>query len=295
MRCAILVAAIALFVAWLMHAGLSLHSYPDRLAQISSADTVIDNTGPYATKADWSPTGKMAMLHKVTPVRAEFFDAELVRLREQSESSSKPLRVLDAGCGGGLISNSLARRGHNITGIDISVGALDYARDTARAEGLENARFEMGSLYELPYASHSFDAVVCSDVLEHITDLKSVLRELRRVLRPGGLLLVDTINRTWLSLLVAVFGAEVVLGACVPGSHDWRLFITPEELTEAMEASGFRVRRNFPGFRPSLTMVLDALRAYVFHAIPVEDIRGEVSLEASPGWVNYFAVAETGS
>ncbi len=155
-----------------------------------------------------------------------------------------------------------------------------------------SARFEVGSIYKLPYASGSFDAVICSDVLEHLGDLPAVLREFRRVLRPNGLLLIDTINRTLLAYIVAIFGAERVLGAVPIHGHDWRLFIKPQELASGLEAAGFRVTESgFPGFRPSVPMFLDTLRAYLLGTLPVANISSDCVLESSPGLVSYFATA----
>merc|ERR1712070_783770 len=117
------------------------------------------------------------------------------------------------------------------------------------------------------FPNDTFDVVVCSDVLEHITDLRKVLREFRRVLRPGGLLLVDTINRTLLAYIVAVLGAEYILGAIPRLTHDWRLFIKPDELSVAFADTGFNLHHHasntgpFPGFRPSVTMIWDVFRA----------------------------------
>merc|ERR1712150_104656 len=109
--------------------------------------------------------------------------------------------------------------------------------------------------------------------------------------KKGGMLLVDTINRTFLAYLVVLVGAEYVLGAAPLGSHDWRLFITPEELITSMEASGFSVFRNFPGFRPTLPMIIDLVRALLLRSIPVLDVRGGCVLQASPGMVSYFGTA----
>jgi len=173
----------------------------------------------------------------------------------------------------------------------MSLGALQFAQRTAMEEELHYAIFMHGSVYQLPFDAGSVDVILCSDVLEHLVDLPAVFREFHRVLRPGGLLLLDTINRTILSYLIAILGSEYVLGAIPKNSHDWRLFITPEELTKGLIQAGFNVSSNFPGFRPSAAMVLDALRAYVLQTISVTQIQGEVILEQSPGWVSYFAVA----
>eukprot|EP00747_Dinoflagellata_sp_TGD_P197286 gnl/TRDRNA2_/TRDRNA2_68483_c0_seq1.p1 gnl/TRDRNA2_/TRDRNA2_68483_c0~~gnl/TRDRNA2_/TRDRNA2_68483_c0_seq1.p1 ORF type:complete len:298 (+),score=40.28 gnl/TRDRNA2_/TRDRNA2_68483_c0_seq1:57-950(+) len=288
-RTAIAAALICVAIAIAVQAAMWSYEYADRLASIDVAKTVIDNDDMYSSEGAWATTGPLAMLHKITPIRVDYFDAALASL----VAARQPLHVLDAGSGGGLVSNALAQRGYNVTGIDQSIGAVGYARRTAAALQQESsARFEVGSIYELPFDSGSFDAVVCSDVLEHLGDLPKVLRELRRVLRPNGLLLVDTINRTLLAYLIAIFGAERVLGAVPIHGHDWRLFIKPQELASALQVAGFRVSEaGFPGFRPSVPMFLDTLRAYLLGTLPVESISSDCVLESSPGMVSYFATA----
>lgn len=261
-------------------------TYPDRLGQIAETSTVIDNVKPYAMEADWSTTGAQAMLHQITPFRAAFFDGLL------ADHVGRQVSILDAGCGGGLVSLALARLGHNVTGVDASEAGVSHATKAAVAGGLQNARFEVGSIYSLQYPPASFDAVVCADVLEHLTDLPAALRELRRVLRPGGILLMDTINRSLLSYLILIFAGEMVLGTLPRGAHDWRLFITPDELDRGLEAAGFQRRnQSFPGFRPSIGMMFDMVRAYLLHNLPVQEVRAECELEGDPGWANYFASA----
>lgn len=280
-------AAVAAILRWLLWCS----EYADRVAVIQSWETVIDNEAPYDTPSDWAENGTQGLLHKITPHRVAYFQA---RLATVAPVGGGPLQILDAGCGGGLVTVALARHGHNVTGIDPAAGAVEYAHSSAGAQGLQElAHFHRGSIYTLPFADSSFDAVVCSDVLEHLTDLPSALREMRRVLRPGGLLLVDTIHRTLLSYIIVILGLEVVLGAVPRHAHDFRLFITPEELVAALEAAGFRVGSQ-QGFRPSLAFVIDTIRAYVLRTLPVEKIHEGLVIEAegSPGFANYFATAK---
>lgn len=145
--------------------------------------------------------------------------------------------VLDLGCAGGFMAETLALRGANVTGIDPAAGAIDAARAHARNGGLRIG-YDVGVGEALPYDAASFDAVVCVDVLEHVADLKKVLSEVERTLRPGGLFLFDTINRTPLAQLATITIAENVLRLLPRGTHDPAMFIKPAELRAAIQRAG---------------------------------------------------------
>ena len=145
--------------------------------------------------------------------------------------------VLDLGCAGGFMAEAMATRGANVTGIDPAAEAIAAARSHARASGLRIA-YDIGVGEELPYADASFDAVICVDVLEHVRDLGRVLAEVARVLRPGGLILFDTINRNPMAHFVTITVAEDLLGLLPTGTHDPAMFIKPQELRRAMHAAG---------------------------------------------------------
>jgi 2-polyprenyl-6-hydroxyphenyl methylase/3-demethylubiquinone-9 3-methyltransferase len=145
--------------------------------------------------------------------------------------------VLDLGCAGGFIAEALAERGAHVTGIDPASDAIDAARDHARAGKLRIA-YDVGVGEALPYDDASFDAVVCVDVLEHVADLNRVLSEVARTMRPGGLLLFDTINRNPLARLASITIAEDVLRLLPRGTHDPAMFIKPKELRAAIQGAG---------------------------------------------------------
>ena len=157
--------------------------------------------------------------------------------------------VLDLGCAGGFMAEEMTRRGARVEGIDPSAAALRAAEAHAAAEGLAIA-YREGVGEDLPYAAGRFDAVVCVDVLEHVRDLDAVLAEVRRVLRPGGLFLFDTINRTPLARFAVVTAAERWLGLLPRGAHDPALFIRPRELRAKLDALGFETGR-FEGLGPT--------------------------------------------
>ena len=148
--------------------------------------------------------------------------------------------VLDLGCAGGFMAEAMHDRGANVTGIDPAREAIAAARAHAAEEG-RTIRYDVGVGEALPYPDQSFDAVVCVDVLEHVTDVSRVLSEVARVLRPGGRFLYDTINRTAVARFVTITVAENMLGLLPKGTHDPDLFIRPPELRAALERAGFEV------------------------------------------------------
>jgi 2-polyprenyl-6-hydroxyphenyl methylase / 3-demethylubiquinone-9 3-methyltransferase len=145
--------------------------------------------------------------------------------------------VLDLGCAGGFMAEAMAARGARVIGIDPAADAVEAARRHSRAQGL-TIQYDVGVGEALPYDTAGFDAVVCVDVLEHVADLNRVLAEVARVLRPGGLFLFDTINRTPIARLATITIAEDVLRLLPRGTHDPALFIKPRELRHAIQGAG---------------------------------------------------------
>jgi 2-polyprenyl-6-hydroxyphenyl methylase/3-demethylubiquinone-9 3-methyltransferase len=196
----------------------------------------------YDASSDWW-SGKVRwqrVLHNLVPARLAAFDHEIDGWQGKS--------VLDLGCGGGFMAEAMARRGAQVTGIDPSPKAIAAARAHAEASGLTIA-YDLGSGENLPHADQSFDIVVCVDVFEHIDALDPVIAEIARVLRPGGLLLFDTINRTWLASFIMITLTEDVLGMIPRGTHDPAMFIKPDALRAKLEVAGFTVGR-FRGLGP---------------------------------------------
>ena len=160
------------------------------------------------------------------------------------------VEVLDLGCGGGFMSEALAQRGACVTGIDPSIASLEAARKHAQSQGLEIV-YREGVGENIPLDTHSVDRVVCVDVLEHVQDLEKVIIEIHRVLRPHGILFFDTINRNWLSRLLAVTIVENVLKVVPRGTHDPDKFIRPIEMHRQLERNGFTVEPDtFVGMGP---------------------------------------------
>lgn len=177
----------------------------------------------------WDPEGVIAPLHEINPTRVAYFCDVLGDLAGQ--------RILELGCGGGLMAEEYALRGATVTGIDRSVPSLRVARSHASESGLSICY--TGSIAErLPFPDTAFDAVVSADVLEHVESVEQVIAEVARVLRPDGRFVYDTVNRTWKSRLLLVWLPERVFRIAPRHTHDYRRFIKPGELHEIMSAHG---------------------------------------------------------
>lgn len=196
----------------------------------------------------WSDHHFMALLrHAINPPRFEYFRQVLARRAEPAQA----LRVLDVGCGGGLLAEEFARLGCNVTGVDPSVATLQVADEHAKAQGLD-ILYLRGCGEMLPVDDVQFDVVCCCDVLEHVEDVEQVLREIARVLKPGGVLFFDTINRTLRSKLVTIHLAqECRLTRILPRDvHVWAQYIKPQELQVGLSRNGLG-RAEFVGLCPT--------------------------------------------
>jgi 2-polyprenyl-6-hydroxyphenyl methylase/3-demethylubiquinone-9 3-methyltransferase len=191
----------------------------------------------------WDPRGKMAVLHKFNPVRLGYirdlatghFGRDAKRL-----DCLKDLRILDIGCGGGILSEPLARLGANVVGVDASQANVAAARRHAEDEGL-SIDYRCGTAEALADAGERFDLVLAMEVVEHVSDVPLFISRCAEMVKPGGLMIVATINRTLKSFALAIVGAEYVLRWLPVGTHRWDKFVTPNELTLAIEQAGLKV------------------------------------------------------
>lgn len=198
----------------------------------------------------WSDDSFMALLRNaVNPPRFAYFHEMLVR---RFGRVPQQLSVLDVGCGGGLLAERFAAIGCTVTGVDRSIPTLMAARNHARAAGLD-IDYQQGDAQKLPFGDGQFDVICCCDVLEHVDDVDGVMREIARVLKPGGVFFFDTINRTWLSKLVAIkLAQDCALTRLVPRNvHVWEQFIRPKELATSLERHGLTTHE-FVGLAPAM-------------------------------------------
>jgi 2-polyprenyl-6-hydroxyphenyl methylase/3-demethylubiquinone-9 3-methyltransferase len=181
----------------------------------------------------WDPHGEFRPLHLLNPVRARFI-GERAALGGQ--------RVLDVGCGGGLLAEALAQAGASVTAIDLAPGMIEVARLHA-AEGALSIDYRLTSAAELAEAHpKSFDVVSCMEMLEHVPQPAAMLETLARLMKPDGALFVSTLNRSLKSFLLAIVGAEYLLKLIPRGTHEYERLIRPAELARWARAAGLELR-----------------------------------------------------
>lgn len=181
-------------------------------------------------KTWWDQSGPFKTLHDINPVRLQFIE---------QYGSLTGLRCLDVGCGGGILSESLAQSGAVVTGIDMSPGCIEVARAHAQAKNL-SIDYQVCPIES--FKAPVFDRVMCLELLEHTTEPEQVIHHCARLLKPGGLLFLSTINRTLRAYLTAIVGAEYILGLLPRQTHDYDKCIKPSELAEMVRSSGLEVK-----------------------------------------------------
>ena len=191
----------------------------------------------------WDPTGKFAPLHKFNPVRLAFIRQEVGKHFGLDPGALRPcsgLSLLDIGCGGGLLSEPMARLGCAVTGADASEKNIGTAKAHASQSGLAIG-YRVASAESLAAEGLAFDIVLNMEVVEHVADVSTYLAACSRLVKPGGLTFVATLNKTLKSLALAKIGAEYLLGWLPRGTHDWNRFISPDQLKSSLEESGLTV------------------------------------------------------
>jgi 2-polyprenyl-6-hydroxyphenyl methylase/3-demethylubiquinone-9 3-methyltransferase len=189
----------------------------------------------------WNRNGPMRPLHVTNSLRLEYISGLMARhFRLKSERELDGLRVLDVGCGGGLLAEPLAARGAQVLGIDASPGNIASARLHAERSGV-GVQYRIGEPVAAIAAAERFDVVLALEVVEHVSDMRAFVTATARHAAPGGLLVASTIDRTWKSWLFAIVGAEYLFRVLPRGTHQWRRFVRPGELAAAAGDAGFSV------------------------------------------------------
>lgn len=180
----------------------------------------------------WDPDGESRPLHDLNPVRLAYVAGRV---------SLRGARVLDVGCGGGLLSEALAAAGAEVTAIDLAPGVLDVARLHLYESGLKVDYREISAEALAEQQPASFDAITCMEMLEHVPDPASIVEACARLLKPGGSWFASTLNRTPRAFALGIVGAEYLLRLLPRGTHHYRQFIKPSELAAALRASGLEL------------------------------------------------------
>jgi 2-polyprenyl-6-hydroxyphenyl methylase / 3-demethylubiquinone-9 3-methyltransferase len=182
----------------------------------------------------WDPESEFRPLHQINPLRLDWIDLQANLIGK---------KVLDVGCGGGILAESMARRAGHVTGIDLATKPLGVARLHALEAGVENLAYrEIATEALAAEQPGAFDAVTCMEMLEHVPDPAAVVRACSQLVRPGGWVFFSTLNRNPKSFLFAIVGAEYVLGLLPKGTHEYARFIRPSELVRWCREAGLALQ-----------------------------------------------------
>jgi len=249
--------------------------FPDRLAIIPVS--LVDNE-IYHELDWWSPYSPMAVLRVMNKARVPYFD-NVLKLNHSSAS-----KYVDIGCGGGLLTEAMAAdHGYDIIGVDLSDNSLEHARTHAKKMNVANVQYVKGSAYKLPIETGTIDGVIISDVLEHLHDLRLAMSEIKRILKPNGILVFDTINRTWLSFLITYLIAQEIIEMAPRNTHDWAMFITIDEMKKLLIEEGFSVGDNWKGVTPKLNIFNYFNEGNKYSIIEAFDLNDDLT-QSYAGW-----------
>jgi 2-polyprenyl-6-hydroxyphenyl methylase/3-demethylubiquinone-9 3-methyltransferase len=192
----------------------------------------------------WDPNGKFKPLHRLGPARLSFIRRHLIAHFRRDAAALAPfggLSALDVGCGGGLIAEPMARQGADVTGIDAAAASIGVAALHAERAGLA-LRYRVAAAEDLVAEGLRFDIVLALEIIEHVADVAAFLGAVAALVRPGGALVLSTLNRTPQAYALAIVGAEYILGWLPRGTHDWSKFVRPSELAACLRPHGVTVR-----------------------------------------------------
>ncbi|MFI4947797.1 MAG: bifunctional 2-polyprenyl-6-hydroxyphenol methylase/3-demethylubiquinol 3-O-methyltransferase UbiG [Alphaproteobacteria bacterium] len=197
------------------------------------------------TASWWDPSGSFRPLHRINPVRIDFIRRELLAYFKRDVRALSPfngLSLADIGCGGGLVAEPMARLGFTVTGIDAGQSAIATARVHAAASGLA-IDYRVADIEGPVRAGERFDVVLALEIIEHVADRDGFFAALGALVKPGGVFIGATLNRTAPSFALAIVGAEYVLGWLPRGTHDWRRFVRPSEFVLGLRRAGLATTR----------------------------------------------------
>ena len=193
----------------------------------------------------WDPEGSFRPLHRINPARLDFVRRQLVASFGRDSRALRPfegLKLIDIGCGGGLVTEPMSRLGFAVTGIDADVSVIEIARGHAEAGELV-IDYRTASVEEIAAAGERFDVALALEIVEHVADREAFFTALGAVVRPGGAFIGATLNRTVQSFALGIVGAEYLLGWLPRGTHDWNRFVRPSEFVLGVRRCGFVATR----------------------------------------------------
>lgn len=236
------------------------------MTRVQSPSLASEEVSRFSAKAEdwWNPCGPFGMLHQLGPLRLAYIGKVV------GKKAFNKLRFLDVGCGGGLLAEALAKQGAHVTGIDPSPELIAVARRHAELSGLA-IDYRVSSVEKWARGKQRYDVITAFEVIEHVAHFESFIKESVRLLKPDGLLILATLNRTPQSFLFGILAAEYLLGWVPPGTHDWSKFKRPSELVQRLNKLG---------------LTTEDLTGVVF-----DPLTGEFHPDAHNLRVNYFLTA----
>ena len=217
----------------------------------------------------WDLDGPFWPLHKLNALRIKWILAQL-KTQNNKERPLASMKVLDIGCGGGILSESLARQGAIVTAIDVVEKNIKVAKAHAKQNGLK-IDYQLISVEQMVETKQQFDIVFNMEVVEHVVDVNSFIRDCNTLVKPNGTQFIASINRNWLAFVIAIIGAEYVTGLLPKGTHHYNKLVKPSELIPILHADGFELTATT--------------------GIVVNPIKRSMKL-VKPTWVNYMFMAQ---